>query len=168
MRLKAFSLFTVLSVGFLLAGVVSMGTVTWCQVIGGCKFGKYEAKVTITDAKTQEPLANRRIKIVIGYGSKFFINVDEGQTTVTDSEGQASVEVDRAFFSPLVISVVTDSPKARAQFALELKDIREDEILTQVEEEYIAFEEDKRRSIKLVLEVGNWSLGSARKGIIEE
>jgi hypothetical protein len=168
MRSKAFLLITVLSVGFLLLGVVSVGTVAWCQIIGGCKFGKYEAKVTITDAKTQEPLSDRKMTANIDYGRLLFVNVEEGQTVTTDEEGQANIEFNRGFYSPLTITVFPKSLDARAQFAFSLRDIKEGTTLTQVKEEYIAFEEEKRKTIKLDLEVGNWSLGDAQQGVIEE
>jgi hypothetical protein len=158
----------ILFVGFLLSGVMTVGTVAWCRVIGGCEFGKYEAKVTITDAKTQEPLANRQITTRIDYGSLIFINVEEWQIVKTDDRGQASIEFDRAFYSPLAIAVVSKSPETRASFGFYFSDIREDATLTQIETEYSPEIGETDGRIRLVLEIGNWSLGKARKGIVQE
>jgi hypothetical protein len=158
----------ILSVGFLLSGAVSAGTVAWCQAIGGCKFGKYEAKVIVTDVRTQKPLVNRQIQALIDYGSLLFINIEEGQTVTTNDKGEASVEFDRAFYSPLVIAVVSESLETRAQFGFDLKDVREGVTLTQVDAAYLSAGGAEKGRIKLVLEVGNWSLGRAQKGAIGE
>jgi hypothetical protein len=168
MRSKSLYLLIIVSVGFLLSGIASVGTVAWCRVIGGCEFGKYEAKVIINDAKTQEPLENREIATRIDYGSLLFINVEEWQIVETDDRGEANIEFDRAFYSPLAIAVVSKSPETRASFGFDFRNIRENATLTQTETEYSPETGETDEKIKLVLEVGNWSLGKARKGMIEE
>jgi hypothetical protein len=65
MKSKPSYLPMIVSVGFLLSGLISYGIVFWCSFFGGCKLGKYEAKVTVTDAKTQEPLANMTLTPVV-------------------------------------------------------------------------------------------------------
>jgi hypothetical protein len=158
----------VVSVGFLLTGLTAFVTLFWCGTFSTCEFSKYEASVTVTDAKTQEPLANRKVKALTDYGSAFFISVQEGQTVITDSEGQASIEFNRAYYAPLSISVVSESPETRSQFVFRFRDIRKGKTLSQIETEYSPEIGETNKKVKLVLEVGNWSLGKAQVGLIEE
>jgi hypothetical protein len=158
----------IVSVSFLLTLLASFITVLWCDFSGGCKFGKYNAEVTLTDAKTHEPLADRRLTPIVDSGIPSISRIsEEGKTVITDSEGQASIEFNRIFYSRLAIEVFSESPKARVQFGFDRKDIRQNTTLTQIDTEYFLSGEE-RGEIKLLLEVGNWSLGSAQVGMIEE
>jgi hypothetical protein len=160
---------TIVSVSFLLAVLTSFMTVFWCDFVGGCKLGKYEAEVTLTDAKTQEPLANRQLTPIVSTGTPSLTNnSEEGKPVITDSEGQASIEFNRIFYSRLAIEVFSESPKARVQFEFNRKDIRENITLTQIDTEYLSAGGAEKGKVKLLLEIGDWSLGSAQVGTIEE
>jgi hypothetical protein len=86
---------------------------------------------------------------------------------ITDSEGQASIEFNRIFYSQLTIRLASEPPKTKALFRFDRKDIKEDTTLTQIGTEYFSSGEE-RGEIKLLLEVGNWSLGSAQVSTVEE
>jgi hypothetical protein len=168
MKSKPSYLPMIVSIGFLLSGLIGVGTFAWCGAIGGCKFGKYEAEITLTDAKTHAPLANRKLTARIHAGAFFFPSVEEGQTVMTDSQGQANIEFNRGFYSPLVITVFSESPETIANFGFDLKNIREDTTLTQIDTEYLSAGGAEKGKVKLLLEVGDWSLGSAQVGMVEE
>jgi hypothetical protein len=150
---------TIVSVSYLL--LLSFGMVAWCQFFGGCKFGKYQAKVTLTDAKTQEPLTNMVLTPTSRSGTPGIANnVEKGQPVITDSKGQASIEFSRVFDSALTIEAFSEFPKTRSMFgfAFYLKDIREHTTLSDIDTQYFYSEGRDKGEIKLVLEVGDWSL----------
>jgi hypothetical protein len=87
---------------------------------------------------------------------------------ITGSEGQASIEFNRIFYSRLAIRLASESPGTIANFGFDRRDLREDTTLTQIDTEYFSAGGAEKGKIKLLLEVGNWSLGNAQVGMIEE
>jgi hypothetical protein len=145
------------SIVFLLV-LLSSGTLAWCGILGGCKLGKYRAKATLTDAKTQEPLANMELTPTINSGSPPIArNREEGQPVMTDNEGQASLEFNRVFYGQLVIVAVSDTPETRALFGFNPQEIKAHTTLSQTDLQYFIYAKE-RGKIRLVLEVGDWSL----------
>jgi hypothetical protein len=169
MRSKPSYLPMLVSVGFLLSGVVSVGTVAWCDFFGSCKFGKYQAKLTLLDANTRKPMASRTLSPMVSSGTPSIANnTEEGGIVITDSEGKAEIEFNRVFHSRLSIEVLSESPESRALFGFNVKDIKEYTTLTQMDSENFAGEIEGKAKMKLILEVGNWSLGSVQQDGMEE
>jgi hypothetical protein len=161
MRSKSSYPTILVTISFLLLVLLGFGTVFWCQFAGGCKFGKYQAKVTLTDAQTQEPLANMVLMPTSRSGTPGIANnIQKGQTVTTDNKGQAIIEFSRVFDSALTIDVFSESPKTRSMFGFTfyLKDIREHTTLSDIDTQYFYSEGRDKGEIKLVLEVGDWSL----------
>jgi hypothetical protein len=149
----------IVSVSFLLAVLASFITVFWCSFFGGCKFGKYQAEVTLTDAKTHEPLANRKLTPIVSSGTPSLTNTrEEGQAVMTDSEGKARLEFSRVFYSRVSIRLASESPKTKALFGFFPEKIRENTTLSDTDSPYSYADGREKGEIKLVLEVGDWSL----------
>jgi hypothetical protein len=147
---------------FVLTGsflLLSTTVYTWCGFMGGCKLGRYQANVTLTDAATQQPMANMAITPVLASnGSPFFGRFkEEGTSVITDNEGQADLEFNRIFFTRLKIEAVSEYSEVRGLFEFDRPEIREDTTISRTNYDYLDGA-DGREQLQIVLEIGDWSL----------
>jgi hypothetical protein len=106
---------------FVLTGsflLLSTTAYAWCEFIGGCKLGKYQANVTLTDTATQQPMVNMELTPLLSSGGGPFFGqfTEKGELIITDNEGQASFEFNRIFHTSLTVEAVSQSLGIRSQF----------------------------------------------------
>jgi hypothetical protein len=138
--------------------LASGGTYFWCSIIGGCTFGKYKAEVTFTNLATKEPLASDTVTALIDNSAFFFINIGDPFTTQTNFSGNATIEFDNTFFSPLYISLVTDGSKTKTEFYIQPEDINTYTTISQTKSGRNITGGAESDLIELELKIGNWSL----------
>jgi hypothetical protein len=86
----------IVSIGFLLLVLSSFSAIALCQFFGKCKFGKYQAELILTDAKTHKPLINRSLTPTVISGiPSISRTTEEGQLVRTDKDGRASIRLHR-------------------------------------------------------------------------
>ena len=98
----------------------ALGTYSWCSAIGGCTFGKYKGSVTFTNLTKEEPVDRSEVRYFINNGDYFLTNSGKNFYASTDINGESFIEFDRAFYSPLTITLYRSPEETKAQFYLSL------------------------------------------------
>jgi hypothetical protein len=146
----------VLTGSFLLISATAYG---WCEFVGGCKLGKYQARVTLTNVETHQPMADMELTpLLTSGGGPFFGQFkEEGTSVITNNEGQARFEFNRIFHTRLTIEAISKYPEFRVHFGFNRPEIKEDTTISRTNYDYFDGA-DGREQLQMVLEIGDWSL----------
>jgi hypothetical protein len=145
-------------IGLVTIVLASGGTYFKCSVIGGCTFGKYQGKLIVRNLTEDSPVANANVTAYINNGDFFFVNSGEYYFTTTDATGTAVIEFERAFNSPLTITLSSNNPYKRIGLNIQSKDIKAHTNISRTATEYDSSPGTQNDLIELRIEVGDWSL----------
>jgi len=153
-NLKTWQLYALLT-ATIVCGLAISGSSFWCQEIGGCSFGRYEAKISLTDSESKDPIRNQNIEIYTDYSGSPIILSRDRKTVTTDRNGQVTVKFRRDSKYPLAISTYIEKKETGRTFFIESKYIQ---AKTTVSQEHIESYSlgDPKDIVELNLRVDNW------------
>lgn len=122
-NLKTWQLYALLT-ATIVCGLAISGSSFWCQEIGGCSFGRYEAKISLTDSESKDPIRNQNIEIYTDYSGSPIILSRDRKTVTTDRNGQVTVKFRRDSKYPLAISTYIEKKETGRTFFIESKYIQ--------------------------------------------